>query len=60
MDDWGTLANRIGRYIPWEFDYQYDDFIDGTVDARPGLSASAVWVVRASRRAIDPERRFVR
>ena len=33
--DWGTLANRIRRYIPWEFDYRYDDFIDSTADARP-------------------------
>jgi hypothetical protein len=28
-DDWGMLANRIGRHIPWEFDYQYDKFLDG-------------------------------
>jgi len=28
--DWGTLANRIGRYIPWEFDDRYDEFIDST------------------------------
>lgn len=26
--DWGTLANRIGRFLPWEFDYRYDRFID--------------------------------
>jgi Immunity protein 8 len=22
--DWGTVASRIGRLIPWEFDYKYD------------------------------------
>lgn len=22
--DWDTVASRIGRSIPWEFDYQYD------------------------------------
>jgi hypothetical protein len=26
--DWGTLASRIGRLIPWEYDYRYDDFVD--------------------------------
>ncbi len=26
--DWGTLASRIGRWLPWEYDYQYDDHID--------------------------------
>jgi hypothetical protein len=25
---WGTLASRIGRLIPWEFDYKYDKFVD--------------------------------
>lgn len=30
--DWGTLASRIGRLLPWEYDYRYDDF----VDAHPG------------------------
>jgi hypothetical protein len=34
-DDWGTLANRIGRCMPWEFDYRYDDFIDETANQRP-------------------------
>lgn len=34
-DDWGTLANRIGRHIPWEFDYKYDAFIDQAPEARP-------------------------
>jgi hypothetical protein len=34
-DDWGTLASRIGRHIPWEFDYQYDAFIDRNAAARP-------------------------
>lgn len=27
-NDWGMLANRLGRFIPWEFDYQYDRFLD--------------------------------
>lgn len=27
--DWGTVASRIGRFIPWEFDYRYDAFVDG-------------------------------
>lgn len=26
--DWGDLANRIGRYLPWEYDYRYDDHQD--------------------------------
>jgi hypothetical protein len=30
--DWGTLASRIGRLLPWEYDYRFDDF----VDAHPG------------------------
>jgi hypothetical protein len=34
-DDWGTLASRIGRHIPWEFDYKYDKFIDQTAASRP-------------------------
>ncbi len=33
--DWGTLANRLGRYIPWEFAYKYDAFIDNTASKRP-------------------------
>ena len=27
-DDWGMVASRIGRHIPWEFDYRYDGFLD--------------------------------
>jgi hypothetical protein len=27
--DWGMLADRIGRHIPWEFAYKYDKFLDG-------------------------------
>ncbi len=27
-NDWGILASRIGRVIPWEFDYRYDKFVD--------------------------------
>lgn len=26
--DWGSAAARIGRLIPWEFDYKYDRFVD--------------------------------
>jgi hypothetical protein len=26
--DWGTLASRIGRLIPWEYDYRYDDHVN--------------------------------
>jgi hypothetical protein len=26
--DWGSVAARIGRFIPWEFNYKYDDHID--------------------------------
>jgi hypothetical protein len=33
--DWGALANRIGRHIPWEFDAHYDAFLDETACDRP-------------------------
>ncbi len=26
--DWGSLASRIGRQMPWEYDYRYDDHVD--------------------------------
>jgi hypothetical protein len=26
--DWGTVASRIGRVIPWEFDYKYDAHVN--------------------------------
>ncbi len=26
--DWGSVAARIGRQIPWEFDYMYDGHVD--------------------------------
>lgn len=26
--DWGSLASRIGRQIPWEYDYRYDEHVD--------------------------------
>jgi hypothetical protein len=26
--DWGTVASRIGRAIPWEYDYKYDAHVD--------------------------------
>jgi hypothetical protein len=35
--DWGTLANRLARTIPWEYDYRYDDFVDRTADQRPAF-----------------------
>ncbi len=22
--DWQTVANRVGRHLPWEYDYKYD------------------------------------
>ena len=25
---WGSVANRIGRWLPWEFDYRYDDDVN--------------------------------
>ena len=25
---WDEIANRLGRYLPWEFDYQYDEAND--------------------------------
>jgi hypothetical protein len=27
--DWGAVASRIGRLIPWEFEYKYDAHVDG-------------------------------
>jgi hypothetical protein len=26
--DWGSVAARIGRLIPWEFDYKFDEHVD--------------------------------
>jgi Immunity protein 8 len=26
--DWGTVAARIGRLIPWEYDYRYDEHLN--------------------------------
>jgi hypothetical protein len=26
--DWGTVACRVGRLIPWEFDYKYDAHVN--------------------------------
>lgn len=35
--DWDTVANRIGRSIPWEFDYLSDaDVNEGHIKRRPG------------------------
>lgn len=25
---WGDVANRIGRTLPWEYEYRYDDYQD--------------------------------
>lgn len=30
--DWGSVASRVGRLIPWEYDYRYD----AHVDSHPG------------------------
>jgi hypothetical protein len=26
--DWGSLASRIGRLIPWEYHYKYDEHVN--------------------------------
>jgi hypothetical protein len=26
--DWGSVASRVGRLVPWEFDYKYDRFVN--------------------------------
>lgn len=26
--DWGSVADRIGRLVPWEFNYKYDGHVD--------------------------------
>lgn len=26
--DWGTVADRIGRQLPWEFAYRFDNHVD--------------------------------
>lgn len=26
--DWGSVASRIGRLLPWEFDYRYDAHVN--------------------------------
>lgn len=28
--DWGTVADRIGRRLPWEYDYRHDDELNHT------------------------------
>lgn len=33
--DWGMLADRLGRHIPWEYDYRYDAFLDERKDEVP-------------------------
>jgi hypothetical protein len=38
--DFGAVADRIGRLMPWEFDYAYDDRVNreaGLADLRGGL-----------------------
>jgi len=37
--DWDTVADRIGRWLPWEYDYRYDE----AVNRRHGLSGPAHW-----------------
>ncbi len=32
--DWGSVADRLGRWMPWEYDYRYDDFRNNTSGAR--------------------------
>lgn len=29
--DWGTVASRIGRHLPWEYDYRHDDELNTRV-----------------------------
>ena len=26
--DWGAVASRLARLLPWEFDYRYDEAVD--------------------------------
>lgn len=26
--DWGSVAARIGRFVPWEFNYRYDQHVN--------------------------------
>ena len=32
--DWGTVADRIGRWIPWEYDYRYDEHVNARFGER--------------------------
>lgn len=37
--DWQTVANRIGRHLPWEYDYRHDDRLN-TEAGLPRLTRS--------------------
>lgn len=30
--DWSSLANRLARYMAWEYDYKYDEYVDAHPD----------------------------
>ncbi|GAB3039063.1 hypothetical protein GCM10011376_40190 [Nocardioides flavus (ex Wang et al. 2016)] len=30
--DWQTVAARIGRHLPWEYDYEHDDQVNERAD----------------------------
>ena len=32
--DWGSVAARVGRYIPWEYDYRYDEHVNARFGER--------------------------
>jgi hypothetical protein len=33
--DWGSVASRIGRLIPWEFAYKYDEAVNKSLQRFP-------------------------
>lgn len=37
--DWGTVAARIGRHLPWEYDYRHDNELN-KCDGLPRLERS--------------------
>jgi len=37
--DWRTVADRIGRWLPWEYDYRYDE----DVNRRHGIPTPPGW-----------------
>lgn len=30
--DWASLADRLSRYLAWEYDYRYDEYVDAHPD----------------------------